>query len=283
MSITPNAIIAYEVSNLQEISILDCSTITSSSNIGDINGIRMIFSTVNSVSDAQSVTTCQAWFEYEVLTGTAVANGISYSAGDLMLFANDTTPTGTFTMQETGRYSQYISDVLPISGTEYAFTPTMTGRTAVNTYYFQDEVFILDYEQYDTLYYAGDTLAAATYLCVGTQGDYIVIDGTKTIYVGETYTSLGSETFTGTSNLVEYSSEVQIVFSTLYQSFIVYQAYLNAKSVSTAPDWQLDSNLLAVGSLYATLDVACETTMGISTTNLQINIDRILNYYSEQI
>jgi hypothetical protein len=283
MAITPNAIIAYEVSDLQELTILDCSTLTSTSVMGDINGVRMLFSTVNSVAEQTAATTCQAWYEYEVLTGTAQVNSVAYAAGDLMLFANDETPTGTFTMQATGRYSQYISDILPIDGLPYVFTPTMTGRTAVNTSYFQDEVFILDYEQYGTIYTQSDALVAGTYLCVGSEGDSITVDGDNVIYVGETYTALNGETFSGTPNLVLYSGVTQIAFSTLYQSFIVYQAYLNAKAISTAPDWQLDSNLLAVGSLYATLDVACETTTGISTTDLQVSIDRILNYYAEQI
>ncbi len=283
MAITPNAIIAYEVSDLQEISIYDASTFTGSSSINDITGIRYLFSTVNSIANAeQNVSELSPFYEYEVESGSTTINGITYSAGDKIVLISSVTPTGTFVINATGRYST-IGRNLPITGLSNDFSPSETGREAVDTLYFQDEVFSLIYEQYTTSYAVGDTLAAGTYICVGSGRQNVVINGTKTIYVGEVYVSAGSETFTGTATLSLYNDEVQVIFSTLYESFNVYQAYINEKCTSTSPSEILDSNLLAVGSLYATLDVACETTVGIDTTGLQVSIDRILNYYAVQL
>jgi hypothetical protein len=286
MAITTDVIVSFDVNDLQEVSILDASTMSDSSTISDINGIRMLFSTVNSVSGAAEASECTAWYEYEVLTGTATANGISYTVGDLMLFANDTTPTGTYTMQLTGRYGQYVSDVLPKEGQLYAFTPTETGREAVNTLYFQDEVFSLDYEQYETIYNVGDSLVAGTYLAVGDSDGYAVIDGTKTIYTGEVFVATGGESFgseIGNVILVEFAQSGQFSFATQYESFIVYQSYLSAKAIAVSPSSILDSNLLAVASLYASPTIAAQTTEGIDLTGLQINLDRINAYYSQQL
>lgn len=278
-----NTIITYEINSLQEINIFDGTTFTPPASINDINGVRLVFETVNSVSEPQAATQCDAWYGYEVLTGTAIANGVSYVAGENMMFSVDTTPTGTFTMQTNGKYSQYVSDNLPNTGLGWTFTPSQCGRTAVDNIYFQDEIFTLTYEYYDTVYNAGTPLVAGTYLVVGTEGDTVVVEGTKTIMVGEIYTSLGSEDFTGTPTMVLFSESAQFSFPTLYESFRVYQAYLAAKAVAIAPTPILDNNLLVVASLYASPSISADTTSGISLRQLQNNIDRILLYYAEQL
>jgi len=162
MALIQDIILDYTISDLQTITVTDASECTGSSSIFDINGIRLIFSTVNSVAEVASADTCLQWFEYIITSGTAVANGISYVVGDVMLFANDITPSGVFTMESTGRYSQYISDSLPSSGLSYTFTPDMTGREAFDSIYFADEIFTIDYYQYTTVYIAGDTLSAVS-------------------------------------------------------------------------------------------------------------------------
>lgn len=278
-----DVIINYELNNLQTISIYDGSTFTPPASINDINGVRLVFETVNSESEPQEATECLAWYGYEVLTGTAIANGVSYAAGENMMFSVDTTPTGTFTMQTNGKYSQYISDVLPNTGTGWTFEPSQVGRTAVDNIYFADEVFTMTYEYYDTIYNAGTTLVAGVYLVVGDEGDTVVVDGTKTLMVGETYTSLGSEDFTGDPTMVLFSESEQFTFATLYESFQVYQAYLAEKAVAISPTPTLDNNLLVVASLFASPTIAAETESGISLRQLQNNIDRILLYYAEQL
>jgi len=275
-----NILVDFTLSDLQSVTITDASDCTSPDIITDINGIRMLFSTVNSVAEATSATTCESWVEYIVTSGVAIANGISYSVGDTILFANNTAPSGIFTIQESGRFGQYISNVLPQAGLPYTFSPTQVGREVYNDSYFYDEVFILDYYQYTTSYIAGATLAAGNYLCVGTTGASIVIDSTKTVYVGETYTSAGSETFTGASTLVLYSDEAQFSFSTQYQNFNIYQSYLAAMGESNLPNEPLQANLLQVAALFASPTIAAQTTTGISLTQLQDNIDQINNYYS---
>ena len=278
-----DCIITYNVGDLQTISVFDGTTFVLPDSPADIKGVRLLFQTVNSTANVEDVTTCLAWYEYEVLTGTAISRGVSYVAGSKMLFAIDTTPTGTFTMQTTGRYGQYVSDTTVLSGTGWTFTPSQVGRTAIDNTYFEDEVFTMDYEFYTTEYSSGDTLAAGTYLVVGVDGASVVVNSTKTIYVGETFTSLGSETFTGASKMVLFSEESSYTFATQYQSFLIYQSYLAAKARVVSPSWLLDSNLLAVASLYASPTIAAQTDSGISLTQLQDNLDRINNYYSAQL
>lgn len=278
-----NTIITYQINDLQTISVFDGTQFTPPASINDINGVRLVFETVNSESDVQAATECLAFYGYEVLTGTAIVNGVSYAAGENMMFSVDVTPTGTFTMQTNGQYSQYISDNLPNTGLGWSFTPSQCGRTAVDNIYFQDEIFTITYEYYDTVYNAGDTLVAGTYIVVGTEGDTVVVEGSKTIMVGEIYTSVGSEDFTGNPTLVLFSESAQFTFATQYESFRVYQAYLAAKAVAIAPTPILDNNLLVVASLYASPSISADTTSGISLRQLQNNIDRILLYYAEQL
>lgn len=278
-----DVLIDFDLSNLETVSITDATSFTSPESIADINGVMMLFSTVNSVAELAAATTCLQWVEYVVTSGTAIANGISYATGDTVLFSSDTTPSGTYTLQTTGRFGSYISDVLPSAGTPYTFTPEQVGREALDTLYFYDEVFILDYLIFDTIYIAGDTLSAGTYLVVGTEGESVLIDGTKTVYVGETYVSAGSETFTGNPTLVLYSGEAQFTFCTQFQSFQVYQRYLATMSESNLPNEPLQANLLQVAGLYASPTIAAETDSGISLTQLQLNIDQINNYYSQQL
>jgi hypothetical protein len=279
MAKTINILVDYNLNDLQTISITDATDFSLPDAISDINGVRMLFSTVNSVNQTALATTCLAWYQYEVLSGTAIANGISYPTGSTMIFASDTTPTGTFTMQTTGVYSQYISNQLPSNGLPYTFTPTQVGREAYNTSYFQDEVFSLVYEQYETTYIAGSTLAAGTYLVKGTIGNAATI-GSKVIYVGETYTSAGSETFSGSVVLVKFEDSAQFTFATQYQSFKTYEMYLAEMGASSLPNEPLQAMLLQVAALFASPSIAAITDQGISLTQLQSNLDQINNYYS---
>lgn len=277
-----NILVDYVVSDLQTISITDATDFTSPNSITDINGVRMLFSTVNSVNQTALATTCLAWYQYEVLSGTAIANGISYPTGSTMIFANDTTPTGTFTMQTTGVYSKYISNQLPSSGLPYTFTPSEVGREPFDNNYFQDEVFSLIYEQYETTYIAGATLAAGNYLVTGAIGNTATI-GSKVVYVGETYTSAGSETFSGSVVLVKFEDSAQFTFATQYQSFAIYEMYLAEMAASSLPNEPLQAMLLQVAALYASPSIAAVTDQGISLTQLQSNLDQINNYYSHHV
>jgi hypothetical protein len=282
-----NTIITYDINNLTSVSIFDGTTFEEPESVLDIRGVRILFSTVNSVNEIRHETVCLPWYEYVITSGTAVANGVSYPTNSVMIFANETTPTGTFTMENTGWYSQYVSDILPLDGSGWSFTPTQTGREAQpNTGCFYDEIFTINYEFYDEVFNAGDTLDAGTYLVVAADTtSMVVIGGTKGLYVGETYVSLGSETFTATNDgyLVKFNDSTSFSFATLYQSYLVYQDYLRIKSTAVAPNWDLDSDLLAVGALLASPMVACDTDSGIDLTGLQLNIDRILSYYTAQL
>jgi hypothetical protein len=282
-------IITYNINDLQEVSVYDGTEFTSPASITDINGVRFLFETVNSNLELELATTCTAWKEYEVLSGTAVANGVSYATGSTMLFANDTTPTGTFTMRTTGRYGQYISNILPSALSGWSFTPTQTGRNAFNTLYFTDEVFTLNAYYYDTKVVSGGSLISGrTYLAVNTLGADVVVSvaGTKAIYIGEVYTATGAEVITTpdvNTFMVEFLEEGQFSFATLFQSFVVWRAYLVAKATAIPPSEILDSNLLTVASLIASPQIAAQTTEGIDLQGLQDNIDRILNYYAVQV
>lgn len=286
MAITIGALISYEVQDLQTVSVYDASVFTGASSISDINGLRMLFSTVNSVAGAQStVTLLKAWFEYQVVESSITINGITYVVGDLILLANDYTVTSTTVkINATGRYGQYISNVLPSTGNPYVFTPSQTGRQPFNTLYFSDEVFVLDYEQYTTVYSAGNSLPAGQYLCVGTAGTSVVVNGTKTVYVGEIVTiPVGGVTFAGTPKLVLYSDGAQFSFLTKYESFYIYQAYLQAKAVAINPDEALNYNLLSVAALYYTTTIGTQQTSAIGLNQLQLNLNQIIEYYGPNV
>jgi hypothetical protein len=282
-------IITYNINDLQQVSVYDGTEFTSPASINDINGVRFLFETVNSNLNTELATTCEAWREYEVISGTAVANGVSYAAGSKMLFANDTTPTGTFTMKTTGRYGQYVSNILPSNMNGWSFTPSQTGRDAFNTLYFNDEIFTINAYYYDTkVTNGGSLISGRNYLAVNTLGEDVAITvaGTKAIYVGEVYTATGSEAIaTPDANtfMVEFLEEGQFSFATLFQSFVVWRAYLVAKATAVTPSEILDSNLLSVASLIASPQIAAQTTEGIDLQGLQDNIDRILTYYAKQV
>lgn len=280
MAFIQDILLDYTVSDLQTISVTDATNCTNGDVISDINGLRLLFSTVNSVAEATSANTCLQWVEYIVTSGTAIANGISYAIGDTMLFSNDITPSGVYEMETTGRFGSYISNVLPQEGLPYTFTPSQVNRPTYNDSYFYDEIFIIDYYQYTTVYIAGATLAAGVYLVTGTAGASVLIGGTKRVYVGETYTSAGSETFTGTPTMILYNNNSQYCLGTQYQNFNIYQSYLAAMGESNLPNEPLQANLLQVAALFASPTIAAQTTTGISLTQLQDNIDQINNYYS---
>lgn len=284
MAIATDILLSYDLGLVETIQVCDASTFTGGSSISDINGVRMLFSTVNSRAGIQTnVSTLTAWTEYIVVSGSVAINGITYSANDLILLANDTSiGTGNFQVDETGRYGQYISSQLPINGLPYVFNPSQVNRPYLDNLYFIDEAYTLDYYQYGTIYSAGDTLASGTYLCVGTQDDSVTIGG-RTIYVGETYESAGSETFSGTPNLVLYIQDESFDFSTQGQSFLVLQSYLDAFSRAVNPALALQSNLLEVMALYSTFDVATQINYNYSVDQIQDNIDRILNYYQVNV
>lgn len=284
MAIVTDVLLSYDLGLVETIQICDASTFTGGSSISDINGVRMLFSTVNSRANVQTnVSTLTAWTEYIVVSGSVVINGITYTTGDLILLANDEgIGTGSFQVDETGRYGQYISDQLPISGLPYVFNPSQVNRPYLDNLYFIDEAYTLDYYQYGTVYSAGDTLASGTYLCVGTQGDSVTIGG-KTIYVGETYESAGAETFTGTPEMVLYLQDDSFDFATQGQSFLVLQSYMEAFSRAVNPAPELQANLLDVMALYSTFDVATQVNYNYSVDKIQDNIDRILNYYQVNV
>lgn len=277
-----NILVDYNLNDLQTISITDATDCSSPDVITDIKGLRLLFSTVNSVNQTEAATTCLAWYEYIVTSGTAIANGISYPNGSIMLFSVNTTPSGTFTMETTGRYSQYVSNQLPSSGLPYTFTPSQVGRTPFNDDYFADEVFIVNYEQYEEAFIAGDTLSAGTYLVVGTIGNAATI-GSKVIYVGQVYTSAGSETFSGSVVLYKFEASAQFTFATQYQNFGIYEMYLAEMGASSLPNEPLQAMLLQVAALYASPSIAAITDQGISLAQLQSNIDQINEYFSHHV
>jgi hypothetical protein len=279
MAKTLDLIISYDVANLTELSVLDTTLCTSPDTISQVNGVRLLFQTVNSVANTAEATVCEAWFEYEVLSGLATVNGKTYQAGDKMLFHTIVTPTGAFTMQTTGRYGQYVSNQLPAQGLPYTFTPSQTGREAFDSIYFKDEVFSLEYYQYETVYTSGSTLVAGEYLVVGSLGSPVYV-GSSFFFVGETFTAVGGEMVTGSANAVLFSKKAQFSFATQNQSFNVYQSYLRAMSEGVMPNEPLQANLLQVAGLYASPTIAAQTTSGISLNQLQLNLDRINLYYS---
>lgn len=186
-------IIGYDKNTNETISVSDSTDYaTIGVSISDINGIRYLFGTYNSVLYASTVTALVANYEYTVVSGTFDLNGTTYVAGDTFVaYEAFTLPTSGVSVKETGYYC-LPNLTIPSVQISSSYTPSQIGEDDT---YFQDNFRYVRYEIYDTVYNAGDAMPSGTYFVQGTQDGYLELSGAQKYYVGQTFTISGGDTF----------------------------------------------------------------------------------------
>lgn len=266
----PNFYIAYDYPTLETISFGDCTTLDSNEYLSDINAVRILFATADSLSATQeSVSVLEAWKQYELLNSVTI-NGVTYAAGSAVLFSSDHN-IGTNKAIWTGYYGQYVSWV-PSDYVLKDFAPVQVGLTGDS---FPDTAFQCRYDIFTTKYTAG-TIPAGTYIVTGTAGDHITIGG-ATIYVGESFTTSGN-TFSGTANVVLYKDTTTEVFYTCKNAYDVWQSYSEKVADATVVTnvERLMSDYLQVNSLWRSLMTTNDSQDSVDVNNVQ----SILNSFS---
>lgn len=236
----------YNIANLSQVRVYD-NSIYDTLTPYDINATRILFSTVNTRNNIdEDVTELIAFKEYIVTSGSTMINRMPYSVGDIIYLANDTTPTGTFTIAETGYYG-IRSTYLPVEP-YVAYTPSQMiyGQTGL---YYPDNVITCRYELFSTKYEPGSITVSGdtTFIVIGDQGGLIRLGNhifAPTFYVGEVFTvdyNFDFENLTGDNQIVQFEAETEKNFRTWYQNWTLWSSYFNTISTS----YQVSQSFLA--------------------------------------
>jgi hypothetical protein len=280
MSITANAIISFDEDALSTIEVYDASTYTSPSVVTDVNAVRIMFATVNSVNSAGSVSTIKAWTEYTADQALTI-NGVSYATGDIIYLSEDYTLSGSNTVTETGFYGER-STWTPSDATYTFFTPSQCYNTT--SLVFTDNVFTMKYELYTTMDDTGSIPSDGTYIVSGDAGDYIEFDLLSAkYYVGEVFTAFYSDPYTisGNASVVLKEADTTLYFCTTGQAFEVLQSYIKAVANNMNAPQEVKSSLLKVIANYNVVDFTAAQQYGFDLQYMQNLLDEIQEYYAE--
>ena len=280
MSITANAIISFDEDALSTIEVYDASTYTSPSVVTDVNAVRIMFATVNSVNSAGSVSTIKAWTEYTADQALTI-NGVSYATGDIIYLSEDYTLSGSNTVTETGFYGER-STWTPSDATYTFFTPSQCYNTT--SLVFTDNVFTMKYELYTTMDDTGFIPSDGTYIVSGDAGDYIEFDLLSAkYYVGEVFTAFVGDSYTisGNASVVLKEADTTLYFCTTGQAFEVLQSYIKAVANNMNAPQEVKSSLLKVIANYNVVDFTAAQQYGFDLQYMQNLLDEIQEYYAE--
>jgi len=280
MSITANAIISFDEDALSTIEVYDASTYTSPSVVTDVNAVRIMFATVNSVNSAGSVSTIKAWTEYTADQALTI-NGVSYATGDIIYLSEDYTLSGSNTVTETGFYGER-STWTPSDATYTFFTPSQCYNTT--SLVFTDNVFTMRYELYTTMDDTGFIPSDGTYIVSGDAGDYIEFDLLSAkYYVGEVFTAFVGDSYTisGNASVVLKEADTTLYFCTTGQAFEVLQSYIKAVANNMNAPQEVKSSLLKVIANYNVVDFTAAQQYGFDLQYMQNLLDEIQEYYAE--
>lgn len=270
--ITPSNLISFDEDILTSIEVYDSSVYTSP--ITDVTAVRFMFATVNSVNEASSTSSLEAWREYTLNQNTTI-NGVSYLQGAVVYLANDYNLTGTDTATETGFYGERQTWI-PSDSNYVSFNPDQTYKTS--SLVFEDNVFTLRYQLFTTSYSAG-TVSAGTYIVVGNAGDFITISGGKR-YVGEVFTATTSFTFTGASTISLFDSEATTYFCTTAQIYQTLQRYFILLANNANASIEIKNNLLKIIANYNVAGFSEAQSYGIDLQYMQNLLDETQEFYS---
>ena len=270
--ITPSNLISYDENILTSVEVYDASAYTGS--VSEVTAVRFMFANVNSVNEASTTADLTAWREYTLNQSTTI-NGVSYASGDVVYLAADYTLSGTDTAKETGFYGERQTWIPSNSG-YVSFTPDQTYNTT--SLLFEDNVFTLNYQLFTTSYTAS-TVAAGTYIVVGTIGDYITIGSGKR-YVGEVFTSATSFTFTGTPTISVLEAETTTYFCTTGQIYQTLQAYFVLLANNANASIEIKNDLLKVIANYNVVGFSEAQSYGFDLQYMQNLLDESQEFYS---
>jgi hypothetical protein len=279
MSITANAIISFDEDALSTIEVYDASTYTSPSVVTDVNAVRIMFATVNSVNSAGSVGTIKAWTEYTADQNVTI-NSVDYTTGDTIYLADDYNLSTGYTATETGFYGER-STWTPSDATYTFFTPSQCYNTT--SLVFTDNVFTMKYELYTTVYQNSQSISAGTYIVGGSDNYYITLSNGDIRYVGEVFTTSTTLTITSTGDataVLKYA-DTTLYFCTTGQAFEVLQSYIKAVANNMNAPQEVKSSLLKVIANYNVVDFTAAQQYGFDLQYMQNLLDEIQEYYAE--
>jgi len=279
MSITANAIISFDEDALSTIEVYDASTYTSPSVVTDVNAVRIMFATVNSVNSAGSVSTIKAWTEYTADQNVTI-NSVDYTTGDTIYLADDYNLSTGYTATETGFYGER-STWTPSDATYTFFTPSQCYNTT--SLVFTDNVFTMKYELYTTVYQNSQSISAGTYIVGGSDNYYITLSNGDIRYVGEVFTTSTTLTITSTGDATAVLKEADttLYFCTTGQAFEVLQSYIKAVANNMNAPQEVKSSLLKVIANYNVVDFTAAQQYGFDLQYMQNLLNEIQEYYAE--
>lgn len=278
---TPDFTIAYEIANLKNVLIYDTSVFDSSTLIQDVQSVRMLFATVNSVNTAQkNVTSLIAYKQYVVTSGSISINGHSYVNGDYIYLVNDIVISGNVSIDETGYYATIVNWI-PSTGTFVSFTPSQLIYGCTDAI-FPDNVFTMNYELYGVKIIAATSLTNTTqYIVNGSQENSILLNG-STYYVGEIFTTVNTNAFTnvtGTNFVCPLINISTGYFRTWYHNWIIWSQYINTISTNYQLSEQTEANFLAITARINQCDLYESQQFGVSLNGIQDLINNVNTQY----
>jgi len=271
--ITPSNLISFDEDILTSIEVYDSSVYTSP--ITSVTAVRFMFATVNSVNEASSTSSLEAWREYTLNQNTTI-NGVSYLKGAVVYLANDYNLTGTDTATETGFYGERQTWI-PSNSSYVSFNPDQTYKTS--SLVFEDNVFTLRYQLFTTSYTSGSNRPAGTYIVRGTAGNFITIAGGQR-YVGEVFTETAPFTFTGASTISRFDSESTTYFCTTAQIYQTLQRYFILLANNANASIEIKNNLLKIIANYNVAGFSEAQSYGIDLQYMQNLLDETQEFYS---
>jgi hypothetical protein len=249
------------------------------SNINDINAVRFLFSTYNSVLNTNEVGVLKQNYEYIVISGSFAMDGITYSEGGIFVARqNYTLPTTGVSVWNTGYYSTY-NQYLPKDVSYFRFNPSDLAESGTT---FSDSARTVRYEVYNTIVVAGDELYQYAYYIVrGNANDFITLSGGQKYYVGQVFSVSGSDGFasTGSAYVVQQLAVGSFDFWTNANSGAIYQSYVNSLSNSTLNASQdFKDNFIRTNTLYSLPYIQSATSISYDFSAVQASLDIIVNY-----
>jgi len=267
--------VAYDIETLNSIFIYNTGDSTE-----NIDAVRVLFGTYDSLVDTASTQTLKKWTEYTLSQSTTI-NGTSYSSGAIVTFANDIVLTGSNKAVPTGYYGERTTWD-PSFSDPLAVAPSQTGYTTSDTS-FADLAFAVKYEAYGAKVYSG-TIAAGTYYVSGNEGNYITISGSR-YYAGEIFTRATSFTFTnslGTNAVCKLIGSSTGYFATKKNAYEVLQSYIEtiADPANVTNSQKLQSDFLTVNALFESINMMEDQDYDVSIEEVQTILNNINEFWS---
>jgi hypothetical protein len=271
-------IIAYNTNTNETITLNDSTDYaTLGINITDVNGIRYLFATYNSILNASVVNALVANTEYIVESGTVSINGnsLSFTVGETFVaYEALNISAQSCVVKETG-YFCMPNNTIPSTQISNSYTPSQIGEGGDT---FADALRKVRYEIFTTL--LSVSVSNGLYLVNGTQNDYIITNDGEKIYVGQVYNVVVgvNDGFTAYGNAypVKYNDTSTTVFWTDYNAQQVKKGYnlaLSNPTYNISEDFR--ANYMSCVSALSMPYVLSYTGANYSESDIQNALDYI--------